>query len=192
MTPDLTDFGRRYTTELRGLLDDLDYRALESIAQRLVRAHANGRRVYILGNGGSAATASHLACDLGKNTASDGVHGFRVMALADNVPTSTALSNDHGYDTVFERQLRTLLEPGDTVVAISASGNSPNVVNALNTARELGAVTIGLLGFDGGAALGLADVAIVIPSFNYGQVEDAHLIIGHLLTQHLRQRLAES
>ena len=190
MTPDLADFGRQYTARLAGLLQQLDYTVVESIAEQLSRAHADGRRVYVIGNGGSAATAAHLVCDLGKNTASERVQGIRVICLTDNVPIATALSNDHGYDTVFERQLRTLLEPGDVVLAISASGNSPNVVNGLKTARELGASTIGLLGFDGGAARSLVDVALVIDSFNYGQVEDAHMILGHVLAQHLRQKFA--
>ena len=190
MFPDLADFGRRYTAALAALLQQLDYTVVESIANQLIRAHAEGRRVYVVGNGGSAATAAHLVCDLGKNTASERVPGIRVISLTDNVPISTALSNDHGYDTIFERQLRTLVEPGDVVMAISASGNSPNVVNALKAARELGAVTIGLLGFDGGAARALSDVALVVESFNYGQVEDAHMVVGHVLAQHLRQRFA--
>ena len=190
MTADLADFGRQYTARLAGLLQQLDYTVVEAIAERLIRAHADGRRVYVIGNGGSAATAAHLVCDLGKNTASERVQGIRVICLTDNVPIATALSNDHGYDTVFERQLRTLLEPGDVVLAISASGNSPNIMNGLKTARELGASTIGLLGFDGGAARTLVDVALVIDSFNYGQVEDAHMILGHVLAQHLRQRFA--
>ena len=190
MSPELADFGRQYTARLAGLLQQLDYTVVESIAEQLIRAHADGRRVYVIGNGGSAATAAHLVCDLGKNTASERVQGIRVMSLTDNVPISTALSNDHGYETVFERQLRTLLEPGDVVLAISVSGNSPNIINALKAARELGAVTIGLLGFDGGAARALADIALVIDSFNYGQVEDAHMILGHVLAQHLRQRFA--
>ena len=190
MATDLADFGRQYTARLAGLLQQLDYTVVEAIAERLIRAHADGRRVYVIGNGGSAATAAHFVCDLGKNTASERVQGIRVMCLTDNVPIATALSNDHGYDTVFERQLRTLLEPGDVVLAISASGNSPNVVNGLKTARELGASTIGLLGFDGGAARSLVDVALVIDSFNYGQVEDAHMILGHVLAQYLRQKFA--
>ena len=190
MTADLADFGRQYTARLAGLLQQLDYTVVEAISERLIRAHADGRRVYVIGNGGSAATAAHFVCDLGKNTASERVQGIRVMCLTDNVPIATALSNDHGYDTVFERQLRTLLEPGDVVLAISASGNSPNIVNGLKTAREIGASTIGLLGFDGGAARALVDVALVIESFNYGQVEDAHMILGHVLAQHLRQRLS--
>jgi D-sedoheptulose 7-phosphate isomerase len=187
MTPDLADFGRQYTSKLAGLLQQLDYTVIESIAQQLMRAHREGRRVYVIGNGGSAATAAHFVCDLGKNTACGHVQGIRVMALTDNVPISTALSNDHGYEALFERQLRTLVEPGDIVMAISASGNSPNIVNGLKAAREVGAATIALLGFDGGAARALSDVALVIESFNYGHVEDAHMIIGHVLAQHLRE-----
>jgi D-sedoheptulose 7-phosphate isomerase len=126
---------------------------------------------------------------LGKNTGGPTWPGLRVSCLTDNVPTATALSNDHGYDTVFVRQLSTLLDPGDVVVAISASGKSPNIVGAIRAARERAATIVGLLGFDGGPARDLCDEAIVVPSFNYGQVEDAHLVIGHIISQYLRERL---
>src|SRR5262245_17547069 len=101
MTPDLADFGRQHTTRLAALLHQLDYAIIGKIAQALIRAHADGRRVYVVGNGGSA--AAHLVCDLGKNTASGRVQGIRVMSLTDNIPISTALGNDHGYETIFER-----------------------------------------------------------------------------------------
>ena len=183
-------FGRRYTQELHAILDRLDYQAIARIVDRLVRAHQLGRRVYTIGNGGSAATAAHLVCDLGKNTGGPTWPGLRVTCLTDNVPTATALSNDHGFDTVFVRQLATLLDPDDLVIAISASGKSPNIVEAIRAARERGAAVIGLLGFDGGPARALCDDAIVVESFNYGQVEDTHLVIGHIVSQYLRQRLA--
>jgi D-sedoheptulose 7-phosphate isomerase len=182
-------FGRRYTQELRTILDALDYDAIERIVERLVQAYQRGRRVYTIGNGGSAATAAHIVCDFGKNTGGETWPGLRVACLSDNIPTATALSNDHGYDTVFVRQLTTLLDPGDLVIAISASGKSPNIVAAIRAARDRGAAIVGLLGFDGGPARALCDDAIVVASCNYGQVEDAHLVIGHILSQHLRERL---
>ena len=184
-------FGRQYTTELRGILERLDYDAVDRIVERLARAYDDARRVYTIGNGGSAATAAHIVCDLGKNTGGATWPGLRVMALTDNIPTSTALSNDHGYDTVFSRQLETLLDAGDVVIAISASGKSPNIIAAIETARARGAAVVGLLGFDGGPARALCDDALVVPSFNYGHVEDAHLIVGHIISQYLRQRLSE-
>ena len=182
-------FGRHYTAALRDVLDQLDYDAVERIAGRMLRAYDEGRRVYLVGNGGSAATAAHLVCDLGKNTAGATWPGLRVACLSDNIPTATALSNDHGYDAVFTRQLTTLLDPGDIVVAISASGKSPNIVGAIDAARGRGAIVIGLLGFDGGTCRALCDEALVVPSFNYGQVEDVHLVVGHVLAQYLRQQL---
>ncbi|OFW11712.1 MAG: hypothetical protein A3F69_05450 [Acidobacteria bacterium RIFCSPLOWO2_12_FULL_66_10] len=190
MTMGAAAFGRQYTGELRTILDRLDYDAVERIVARLMRAYDEGHRVYTFGNGGSAATAAHLVCDLGKNTSGPTWPGLRVACLSDNVPSATAFSNDHGYDTVFARQLATLLDPGDVVIAISASGKSPNIVAALDVARRRGASVIGLLGFDGGPARARCDDALVVPSFNYGQVEDTHLIVGHVLAQYLRQRLA--
>jgi phosphoheptose isomerase len=183
-------FGRRYTQELHAILDRLDYAAIERIVDRLLRAYQDGRRVYAIGNGGSAATAAHIVCDFGKNTGGPTWPGLRVSCLTDNVPTATALSNDHGYDSVFVRQLTTLLDPGDLVIALSASGKSPNIVSAMRAARERGAAVVGLLGFDGGPARDLCDEAIVVSSFNYGQVEDAHLVIGHIISQYLRERLS--
>lgn len=181
-------FGRQYVAELQAVLDGLDYDAIARIVARLVRAYDEGRRVYTIGNGGSAATAAHLVCDLGKNTGSPTSPGLRVACLADNIPTLTALSNDHGYATLFIRQLTTILDPDDVVIAISASGKSPNIVDAIEAAKSRGATVIGLLGFDGGPARALCDDSLVIASFNYGQVEDAHLVVGHVLSQYLRQQ----
>lgn len=192
MTTTAAAWGRRYTEELRTILDRLDFDAIARIVDRLLQAYEAGRRVYSIGNGGSAATAAHLVCDLGKNTGGPTWPGLRVMCLTDNIPTATALSNDHGFDTVFVRQLTTLLDEGDVVIAISASGKSPNIVAALDAARSRGAATIGLLGFDGGPARERCDHALVVPSFNYGQVEDTHLVIGHIISQYLRDRLAQN
>src|SRR5215217_6444616 len=124
-------FGRQYVSELQSVLDGLDYDAIARIVARLVRAYDERRRVYTIGNGGSAATAAHLVCDLGKNTGGPTSPGLRVVCLADNIPTLTALSNDHGYGTLFIRQLTTILDPDDVVIAISASGKSPNIVDAI-------------------------------------------------------------
>jgi D-sedoheptulose 7-phosphate isomerase len=191
MTDGTVAFGRQYVETVRASLDALDFELLERIVDRLALAHDQGRRVYTLGNGGSAATAAHLVCDLGKNTGGPMSPGLRVACLSDNIPTATALTNDHGYESVFAAQLRTLLDPGDVVIAVSASGNSPNVIAAIQVARARSANVIGLLGFDGGAARVLCDEALVIPLFNYGQVEDIHLIVGHLISQSLRQRLID-
>ena len=147
----------------------------------LVAARADGHRVWVLGNGGSAAIASHLVCDLTKNATRDGETPLRSMALTDNVPLLTALSNDISYERVFAAQIELLVDAEDVIIAISSSGRSPNIVAAIHAGLARGARIIALLGFDGGPALDLADVAIHIPIHDYGIVEDAHSAVGHAL-----------
>lgn len=144
-------------------------------------------RVYIFGNGGSAATASHFACDLTKGTIRSGKPGMRVYALADNVPVFSAWANDTGYENVFSEQLRDIVEPGDVVIAISGSGNSFNVIEGIRVAKSAGATTIGFSGFDGGRLAELADIAIVVPNNCMEQVEDIHLILTHAIAVCLRR-----
>lgn len=185
MRDDITPYARQYLGQLQALLNGFSMESLTSVIRLLIAAYGEDKTVYILGNGGSAATASHFACDLGKGTASEGRRRFRVMSLTDNTPFITAAANDLGYEQIFVEQLRGLLQPGDVVIAISASGNSPNVVRAIEYAKERGAVTIGVLGFDGGKSKLLVDACIHVPSFDYGLVEDCHLIAEHMLTQFL-------
>lgn len=183
-----------YRAGLAAALAALPVDAVADLIAELAAAHAAGRRVFLAGNGGSAATASHLACDLAKTTlgppGGPPARRFRALALTDNVPLLTAWGNDVGYEAVFAEQLRNLAEPGDLLVVVSASGNSPNILAALAAARALGLRTAGLLGFGGGAAAGLADVAVVVPGDQYGYVEDLHLALGHLVTAHFRRALA--
>ena len=152
-----------------------------------------GRRILIAGNGGSAATASHMMCDLAKTTLGKGkslsTKRLKAIALTDNVPAITAWGNDVSYDVIFAEQLRNLAEPGDLLIVISASGNSPNILAALEAARDLGVNTLGLLGFDGGRAKEMCDWSVVVPSptHNYGIVEDAHCTVMHWLTEQLKQ-----
>lgn len=148
-----------------------------------------GRRIYLVGNGGSAATASHMANDLCKQATVSGQPLLRAIALTDNVPLLTAWSNDEDYAQSFARQLANHLEPGDLVLAISCSGNSPNVLRALELARLSGARSIGLTGQDGGALRGLVDCCIAVPSMDIGQQEDLHLVVNHALTTAIRARL---
>ena len=144
-------------------------------------------RVYIFGNGGSAATASHFACDLAKGTIRSGKPGMRVYTLADSVPVFSAWANDTGYENVFSEQLTDLVEPGDVAIAISGSGNSPNVLEGVRAAKSCGATTIGLCGFNGGRLVHLADIAIVVPNHCMEQVEDIHLILTHAIAVCLRR-----
>ncbi len=175
----------RITTYLKQVIAVLDSMPLHEIGQvvdALLDARRRGARVFIFGNGGSAATASHFACDLGKGAASPDQDRFKVVALTDNVPLITAWANDTAYDNVFAEQLTNLMEAGDVVIGISASGNSPNVLRALDLARRVGCTTIGFTGFDGGDLKGLADICVVVPSQHMGQVEDAHVVLVHLIT----------
>ncbi len=142
-----------------------------------------------MGNGGSAATASHFACDLGKETVVEGRPRFRVLSLNDNVPLMTALSNDFGYHAIFKEQLSNLVNEGDIVIGITGSGNSANVLEAIEYARSRKAITIGLIGFGGGKLKDLVDEAIVISSTNYGHVESVHLIIEHLIAEIFRAKI---
>jgi D-sedoheptulose 7-phosphate isomerase len=132
-----------------------------------------------------------MAADLAKNTISANMRRFRVLSLNDNQALLTALANDLGYQNVFSEQLKNLIRAGDLLIALSASGNSPNVINAIRYAQRQCAEVVGILGFQGGEAARLADVSIVVPSDHYGIVEDVHLIINHILVDHFRHRLAE-
>jgi phosphoheptose isomerase len=142
-----------------------------------------------MGNGGSAATASHMVCDLVKGAQVPGCAPLRVFGLTDNTPLLTAWANDHAYEQVFAEQIQAFVEPHDVVIAISASGNSPNILAGLRAAAARGAHTIAMVGFDGGAASELADLVIHIPSDDYGLVEDTHSAIGHALTAAVRSQL---
>lgn len=145
--------------------------------------------MFTIGNGGSAATASHIACDLANNVVRPPRRGFNALSLAENVATLSATANDHGYERVYANQLMSLGDPGDVLIAVSASGNSPNVLVAMGCARERGLAVLALLGADGGFAAPLADRVVIVPETDPGIVEDAHLAINHAITQQLRARL---
>jgi D-sedoheptulose 7-phosphate isomerase len=179
-----------YWKELADVAAEIDLAAVAQAANRLLDCQARGGVVFIVGNGGSAATASHMACDLAKGTRRDGPPTFRVVALTDNVPLLTAWANDTSYDRVFAEQLRSLAPPGDLLIAISASGNSPNVVAAVEAATSLGVETLAISGRRGGHIARLADRVIRVPSDRIEVVEDAHLIIAHSICVAVRERLA--
>jgi D-sedoheptulose 7-phosphate isomerase len=162
---------------------------IRDVLDVLLQANAAGSTVFTLGNGGSAATASHFACDLAKGTIVPGRPRFRVVALTDNLSLMTAWSNDVSYEDVFAEQLRGLIRPGDVVIAISGSGNSVNVLRAVELARQMGGITIGLSGFDGGRLSAVVDVPLVVSNDCMEQIEDAHVVLGHLFSTVLRERL---
>jgi len=173
---------------------ELPYANIEQVADELHRAYEQERRVFLFGNGGSAALASHFACDLGKGTTAPGNHHkrFRVLSLTDNIPLITAWANDLSYDQVFAEQLRNFIQPCDIAFGISGSGSSPNVLLALQVARESGAFNIGLTGFNGGKMPGLCDICIIIPSHNMQIIEDFQLSITHALFTMVRHRINEA
>jgi D-sedoheptulose 7-phosphate isomerase len=183
---------KTYMNEVKDLLERVPQFPIQDVISILAHARFNNKQVIIMGNGGSAATASHFACDLGKGTLMPNLPRFRVIALTDNMPLFSALANDFGYDQVFSEQIQSLIQPGDVVIGISGSGNSPNVLNAVQSARQAKAITIAFVGFDGGLLKDLVDVYIHVPSDHMEQVEDVHLILEHLICTCLWQVIEES
>ena len=170
-----------YLTQLQAVLEAVPQDKIEEIARAMLDAYERDAQIFVLGNGGSASTASHWACDLGKGTVVEGKRRLRLISITDNNAVMTAWSNDVSYDDVFIEQLKNLLNPGDLVVGISASGNSENVLRAIAYANEKGCTTVGVTGFGGGKLAGMADIPFVVDSHDYGLVEDVHLIINHIL-----------
>ena len=186
---------RGYLAEHRSVLENLPLEAVGRAVDILDQTYQTNHTVFLFGNGGSAALASHPATDLGKGTHSPGpeslkgVKRLRVLSLTDNVPLLTAWGNDTGYENVFAGQMENFIQAGDVAFGISGSGNSPNVLRALELARRVGATTIGLTGCGGGTMKDLLDCAILVPSDHMQQVEDAHLILAHLIFLDLKARI---
>ena len=179
-----------YFEAVRHASESIDSTAVETIVSHLVRAHAAGNLVLVAGNGGSASTASHIATDLSKGVRGrpikSDVQGVKALSLAANEASLTAWANDEGYDMVFAEQVRNFGQPGGILIAISASGQSPNILRAAEAAHEMGMVVIGLIGNDGGKLKPLCDVTVVVPSADYGVIEDVHMSIGHAMSHAIR------
>jgi D-sedoheptulose 7-phosphate isomerase len=175
-----------YIEELKSTLDQLPHDRIQEVIGLLRAARLDQRQVFIMGNGGSASTASHFVCDLGKNTRTPELPNFRVIGLSDNMAIFSALANDEGYENVFAQQLASFVQPEDIVIGISASGNSPNVLNAMELANQRGARTVAFTGFDGGHLRSLASIEIHVPSHCIEHVEDIHLMLEHLITKALK------
>lgn len=175
------------------VIANLPHEKIDEVIDALMDAYEHGKNVFIFGNGGSAALASHFACDLGKGTAigTNGHKRFRVLSLTDNVPLMTAWANDSCFDQIFAEQLQNFLSGGDVAFAISGSGNSPNVLLALQFARNHQARTIGLTGFEGGKMKSLCDICVVLPSNNMQIVEDFQLSVTHAIFSVIRQRISD-
>ena len=180
----IAEFAQDYVQQLTQLLDTLDLKTLAKIIAVLENTRLNDGTIYIMGNGGSAATASHMALDLSFCTRMRDGPRMRAISLTNSSPYLTAAANDLDFNIIFEEQLRDLLRQGDVVIAISASGNSENVVRAVNYANAQNATTISLVGFDGGQLREISDITLHTPSEkgDYGPVEDIHMILDHLIT----------
>ena len=188
-----SDFARDYLNGLKDVLDRLPLQPIDEIIRAIEQARDEKRQIFVIGNGGSAATASHMMNDLCKGTL--GHKGdapwprLRVIALTDNVSLMTAWANDTDYNHIFSEPLKNLAQRGDVLVAISASGNSPNIIAAVEAAKQIGVTVLGLTGFGGGKLAKMADVSLVVPSDGYGPVEDVHMILDHIITSYLYEKM---
>ncbi len=194
--PDASDFAgatpamyAEYAGAVQRTLNRMPWDQVHHVVQALVHTWQSGGQVLLMGNGGSASTASHLACDLSKNTAQPGLPRVRAVALNDNMALMSAYANDVGFDAVFSEQLRALAQPGDLVLAISTSGNSPNVLKAIEMARKLRLTTVGLCGYGGGKLAEIVDIAVVAPNYCVEQIEDIHMMLAHVVTVGMRGAL---
>jgi D-sedoheptulose 7-phosphate isomerase len=183
---------QNYISTLQLTMDQLPHQLIADVIEVLQQARRKGNQVFILGNGGSASTASHFACDLAKNTRQEGLPHFRVIGLTDNMAMFSALANDDGYENVFTEQLAGLLRPEDIVIAISASGNSQNVINAAEMAHRYEATIIGFTGFDGGRLGQLANINLHVNSNIIEHVEDIHLMLEHLIVKTIKEQVQSS
>jgi D-sedoheptulose 7-phosphate isomerase len=189
--PEPRAFAEAYLAYVRKVLAGIDARSMAAFARALLDARERRSRIFFIGNGGSAATAGHFANDIAIGCRS-WEKPFRAISLVDNSAVLTALANDYGYDEVFTRQLQSQMVAGDVVVAISASGNSPNILRAIEYANGNDAVTVGITGFEGGSLKELAQISVHVPTGvgEYGPAEDAHMVIDHLLHAYLTQACA--
>ena len=178
-----------YLLAVQDVLAHLDHEVVDRMIDVIWRAYEEGRTLFVFGNGGSAALASHFACDIGKGTVAGRAKRLKTIALTDNVALITAWANDKAYEEIFSEQLESLAEKGDIALAISGSGNSPNVLRGLEAGRRLGVQTLVLTGFAGGRAKTLADLCLIVPSDSMQHIEDAHLCATHAIFLAIRQRM---
>ncbi len=184
---DARTFAEGYLKGLNRIMERLDVGSIAEFVRVLFEASKRGSNIFFIGNGGSSATASHFANDIAFGHHVSLTKPFRAVSLADNLAVVTAIANDFGYDEVFVQQLKVQMVHGDVVVAISASGNSPNVVRAIEYANANDGVTVALTGFDGGQLRKIANISVHVPTEkgNYGQTEDVHMMIDHLLAEYI-------
>jgi D-sedoheptulose 7-phosphate isomerase len=187
----LTTDVNAYFANVVDTIANMPITTIDRIVSALMQAYESNRMIYLFGNGGSAALASHFACDLGKGATNGSSKRFQVLAFTDNVPLMTAWANDARYEDIFAEQLINFVRPYDVALAISGSGKSPNVLKALKVAREAGAFTIGLTGFEGGNMKNLCDLCLIIPSDNMQIIEDLHLSVTHAVFTAVRAKICQ-
>jgi D-sedoheptulose 7-phosphate isomerase len=182
------NFPAEYKSKLLRTLDTIDLAKVDEIIEVLKRARDEDRQIFVCGNGGSAATANHFACDMVKGASYGKDKRFRITALSEQIPTMTAYANDVGYDAVFVEQLKNFARKGDVLLALSGSGNSPNVIRAVEYAKSIGCQTIGLSGRDGGKLKPMVSLNVHIEDDHMGRIEDAHMAICHMVGYHFMDR----
>jgi len=189
MTEFRKKFMKKYLAEVKGCLDAMDGQLdkFDELGQLMLDARERGATIFLCGNGGSASCASHFTSDLAKGTIHPKEARFRVLSLSDNIPLMTAWGNDSSYADIFVEQLKNLMRPGDLVIGISGSGNSPNVLKTIEWARQNGAKTVSITGFKGGKMATAAEWAYVIPLHYMQQIEDMHMLIEHMVTSAIRE-----
>ena len=191
----MVQFIKNYIEQEKKDMDTINLEDINQTVDMLFDAWKHGKQVFIFGNGGSASTASHFACDLAKGTLQrvydEGEKRFRVVSLTDNVATITAFANDVSYEDIFSQQLNNYVQKGDIVIAITGSGNSPNVIKGIELAKKFKAKTIAFLGFDGGKLKDIVDHYLLVKSNDYGRIEDCHFMLHHLIVSYLQKKINE-
>ena len=177
---------RQYFNDIKAALDNMPLEPILQVIEALQKARMERKTVYVFGNGGSAATASHCACDFSKGANPHGTLGLKVISLNDNIPSMTAWANDESYSQIYARQLEQVVAKGDIAIGISVSGNSLNILNCIKVARDMGALTIGFTSNIGGLLKNIVDIPVRLPVDNMEQAEDLHLLIAHVITTCLR------
>ena len=185
------EFARGYLDRLAALFEKLSLGQVKEVTDAIFDAYEQGRSIFTMGNGGSGATASHLACDLNKGVSFGLKKRFRVTCLNDSLPIILACANDLSYRDIFVEQLKNFLKPDDVVIGLSGSGNSENILKAFKYASSKKAVTIGMSGFDGGRLALLSNISLVVRSKDMQQIEDVHLIVTHIIMQYFNRKLHE-
>lgn len=181
-----------YIEDLKNIMDSFPVDELDEIINVIIKTYDAGKKFFVMGNGGSASTASHFACDINKGVGSRLNRRIKVICLNDNIPVMLAYANDVSFEDIFVEQLKNFVEKGDLIIAISASGRSKNILKAVKFANSHGAITVGLTGGDGGGLARMSNYSVIVKSHDTQKIEDGHMIITHILMQVLSKKLSGS